>query len=83
MYWESDPDFYYKYDSVDEIPNWAEENYKLRKKVEKLIIQGKFPEKISYSPDPYRIPKEIDIFNKIPRKLLLPSTGKDGAVLCN
>lgn len=83
IYWESDPGFYYQYDSLNDIPQWAIEGYELMKEAEELIIQGKLEEKIAYSPDSYRIPKDASILSKIPKKLLVPSKGKDNTTLCN
>lgn len=84
IYWRSDPKFYYGYDSESEIPDWSTEGYQLMKAVEQLLLKDEFPEKISYEPDADRIPKDVNILNKIPQKLLLPSVGeRDSTVLVN
>ncbi len=84
IYWQSDPGFYYQYSSENEIPEWSTEGYQLMKAVEKLLLKNNFPEKITYEPDFTRVPTDINILNKIPKKLLLPSVGKSNStVLAN
>lgn len=84
IYWESDPGFYYQYESVNEIPSWAIPGYELMKMAEQSILNDAYPELISDEPDEYRIPKDQNILKKIPPKLLLPSVGKrDGKNLAN
>lgn len=84
IYWRSDPGFYYQYTTENEIPEWSVQGYQLMKAVEELILKDNFPERISYEPDQDRIPKDTNILNKIPPKLLLPSIGKrTAAVVAN
>lgn len=83
IYWESDPDFYYGHESLNDIPDWALEGYELMKEAEELIIKNQFLEEIAYTPDLYRIPKDSKILAKIPEKLLIPSIGKNNKILCN
>lgn len=84
IYWRSDPGFYYQYNFENEIPEWSTEGYQLMKAVEELLLKNNFPERISYEPDLDRIPKDINILNKIPKKLLLPTVGNsDSTTLAN
>jgi len=84
VYWRSDPEFYYGYESENDIPEWSRNGYQLMKAVEQSILNDEFPELISYEADADRIPKDINVFNKIPKKMFLPSVGiNDSSFLAN
>ncbi|MCP4138510.1 MAG: DUF4274 domain-containing protein [bacterium] len=72
IYWLAHPEYYYKYNDPDEMPEYERPVYNLIKTIEELILSKKLPEKIIYSPDKSLIPKKL---GKIPKEMIKSSKG--------
>ncbi|WP_196889030.1 DUF4274 domain-containing protein [Aureivirga sp. CE67] len=78
IYWLGCPEYYNKYQVIQEVPEYELPVYILLKKIEKLILEEKFNEIIQFIPEkserlPLEIPKEL---GNIPIEMTRPSNGK-------
>lgn len=73
IYWLARPEYYNKYNKKEELPEYELPSYNLIKQIERLVLEGKFLEKISFQPDPSGIPAEL---GNIPSEMTQGSKGE-------
>lgn len=77
IYWMIDPDFYAKYDSVADVPDYKQEDFNKLKNLEKRLLNNEFKtSKIKFVPSSYADWQSREN-PKIPDSLKVPSEGEE------